>query len=316
MENDNEKFPCVVRDQFEKLGTDIDIRIIVTNNDQKKSAENDLLQIRKLYSDFNDIFSRFESDSELSILNNKLGEFNVASPFMCEVSLFCLEYNKKTKGIFDPRILDVLEKVGYADDFKKGTRKLVGGIGNQGSFLNSDLNDYLKVDGEKVFFGVRMDFSGIAKGYINDQIVKFVTKQGWKNFLIDSGGDMFMQGVDEDGKKWTVGVEGIEENKLMFVIDGKGVATSGIGRRRWEIEGKRIHHIINPMKPDIFSFDLKSVTVITESTTEADVIAKTLFLMGKEGGILYARENALAVVILDYRGSAWISPKAKEFVVQ
>jgi thiamine biosynthesis lipoprotein ApbE len=72
--------------------------------------------------------------------------------------------------------------------------------------------------------------------------------------------------------------------------------------------------MINPKKPGEFSFDLKSVSVIAGSTTEADVWAKTIFLMGREGGMLYAREHDIAAVILDYRGSAWISPKAKEFI--
>ena len=97
-------------------------------------------------------------------------------------------------------------------------------------------------------------------------------------------------------------------------MNKKAIATSGIGRRRWEIEGQRIHHIVNPQNPDFFSFDLKSVSVIADSTTQADIWAKTIFLMGKESGILYVKDNDMAAVILDYRGSAWISPKAKEFV--
>jgi thiamine biosynthesis lipoprotein len=176
------------------------------------------------------------------------------------------------------------------------------------------LSDDLKVKGDAIFLGARMDFSGIAKGYITDQIVEFLTKQQWKNFLVDSGGDIFMRGVDEENNPWTVNVEGIDEKKLMFALSNKAIATSGIGKRRWEIEGKRMHHIINPRKPAIFSFDLKSVSIIADSTVDADVWAKTIFLMGKEDGMLYAREHSIAAVVLDSRGSAWISPKAKEFV--
>jgi|GEM_PF-309210 len=313
----------VVRSQFEKLGTDIDIRIIADDVAEKKAAEKDLLEIERLYAHFTNIFSRFDPTSELSKLNSQLGKYSTASFDMLEVVALCLDYYAKTDGLYDPRILDVLEKVGYADDFKDGVRKFrAGSVVENDHFSKRSLAEDLKIvprislgqKNDTVFFGTRMDFSGIAKGYITDKVVEFLKKRQWKNFLVDSGGDMFMRGVDEDGKLWTVNVEGIDEKKLIFTLDDKAVATSGIGRRKWEIEGQRMHHIINPRKPQEFCFDLKSVSIIAESTTAADVWAKTIFLMGREGGMLYAREHDIAAVILDCRGSAWISPKAKEFL--
>lgn len=308
-----EEFPMAMQSKFEKLGTDIDIRIIVADEIQEISAKSDLLEVCNLYEKFDRIFNRFEKESELSKLNSKLGQYDSTSQCMREIVLQSLAYHKKTNGLFDPRILDVLKKIGYADDFEDGTRKLQNALGKQDIFVDRDLSDDLKIKGGKVFFGAGMDFSGIAKGYITDQIAKFLLKKGWQDFLVDSGGDMFMHGVDEDGKVWTVGVEGIEESKLIFAISDKAIATSGIGKRRWEIEGRRFHHIVNPKKPEHFSFDLKSVTVVAQNTVEADVLAKTIFLMGRDGGILYAKENDIAAVLLDYRGTAWISPKAKEF---
>jgi len=313
--NNNEKFPRIVRSQFEQLGTEIDIQVVAEDEAQVIVAEKNIQEIKKLYLEFVRIFSRFDLKSELSELNLAVGRFNLASQHMCEIVSQSLEYNKKTNGFYDPRILEVLEKIGYADDFEKGIRQLAekGYADDQNFFLNCGLVEDLKIEKNTVFFGTRMDFSGIAKGYITDQIAEFLIQQKWKNFLVDSGGDMFMCGVDEDGKKWTVNVEGIDEKKLIFVLDNNAIATSGIGKRRWEIAGKRMNHIINPKNPEQFSFDLKSVSVIAESTTEADVWAKTLFLMGKEDGMLYAREHDIATVILDSRGTAWISPKAKEY---
>jgi len=312
-ENDN-RFPLVVHSQFEKLGTDIDIRIIVVDDEQKKTAEKSIQGIKKMYVEFSNIFSRFDCESELSKLNLSVGEFNTASFHMCEVATIALKFNKETNAFFDPRILNVLEKIGYADDFKRGNRKFDGDDNEKFLFFDRNLAEDLKVDGNKVFFGVKMDFSGIAKGYITDKIVETLVEQKWENFLVDSGGDMFAQGVDENNKKWTVSIEGIDENKLMFSLSEKAIATSGIKRRRWEIEGKRMHHIVNPKNPQQFLFDVKSVSVIADSVVEADVWAKTIFLMGRESGMLYVKEHNIAAVIFNYRGTAWISPKAKEFL--
>ncbi|NTW27687.1 MAG: FAD:protein FMN transferase [Candidatus Moranbacteria bacterium] len=314
---DNKFFPCIVRSQFKELGTDIDIQIVAGDEAQIVIANEDIQKIKKMYVDFTDIFSRFNPKSELSKLNKNLGTLQEASFHMREIVLQALKYNKETRGFFDPRILDVLERVGYADDFERGIRQLAkrSSVDGKEFVLNRDLAEDLKLKNDEVFFGARMDFSGIAKGYITDQIVKFLIEKKWQNFLIDSGGDIFMSGLDEEGEKWTVDVEGIDKNKLIFALSNRAITTSGIGKRRWEIEGKRMHHIINPKNPEQFSFDLKSVSVIADSTTKADVLAKTIFLMGKENGILYVREHELAVVMLDSRGSAWISSKAKELLI-
>lgn len=318
MELDKEnlnKFPQIIRTQFQGLGTEIDVRLVVKDENQKTLAKIDVVEIEKKYEYFTKIFSRFDRKSELSKINGSIGEFVSASDHMVEVVFLSLEYNQKTNGLYDPRILDVLEKVGYADDFKSGNRGIVDGSSKKKDLSEKALGDDLKIKNKLVFFGEKMDFSGIAKGYITDQIAKFLIGKKWKNFLVDSGGDMCMQGHDESGAPWTVGIEGISENKIIFTINKKGVATSGISKRKWEIEGRRIHHIINPKKTDIFSFDLKSVSVIADSTVEADVLAKTIFLMGKIDGMVYAREHNLAVVILDYSGTAWISPEARAFIV-
>ncbi len=309
-----EKFPQIVRSQFFQLGTEIDVQIVVQDNAKKDEALKNIEDIKQLYVDFSSIFSRFDDESELSKLNSKLNDFNPASRYMCDIIAKSLELNKFTDGFYDPRILEVLENVGYAEDFKTGNRKLGFNVDKQEYFTNRDLSEDLKIKNDSVYFGVRMDFSGIAKGYITDQVAKFLQKKGYDNYLIDSGGDMFMQGVDEQGRQWTVGIDGISENKLVFAIDRMGIATSGIGRRRWEIEGRRIHHIINPKNPKEFSFDLKSVSVVSESTTTSDVLAKTIFLMGSTAGIAFAKKHDLASVILSYRGGAWISPAAKKYI--
>lgn len=314
METDEKIFPRVVQGQFDSLGTGIDVQIIVGSEGEKKIAEKNIQEIKSLYTKFGSIFSRFDSNSELSKLNSSIGEFSTASPYMREVAAIVLKFNKETNTLFDPRVLSVLEKNGYSDDFKRGERKFGRNVDEKFLFFDRNLTEDLKVDGDKIFFGVKMDFSGIAKGYITDKIVELLVGQQWENFLVDSGGDMFMRGVDERNKKWTVSVEGINERKLMLALSGKAVATSGIGRRRWEIEGKRMHHIVNPKNPQQFLFDLKSVSVIADSVVEADVWAKTLFLMGKKDGMIYAREHYVGAIFLDYRGTVWISPKAKEFL--
>jgi thiamine biosynthesis lipoprotein len=310
--DDVEIFSEIVSIEFEALGTEIELRLVVDEKSQIDQAGKDLEKAREMYGYFTKIFSRFDQESELSILNNELGNFNVASDYILEAVNDCLKFNKNTSGIFDPRIIETLEAVGYKNDFKKGDFILADNGGKSDKTI--PLSDDLKIKGRKIFFGVRIDLSGMAKGFITDKISNFLLEKGWKNFLIDSGGDMFLSGLDQDEDVWRIDVDGIPYEKMMLALSNKGLATSGISKRKWEIDGQKFHHLINPKEPENFSFDLKTVTVISDTTENADVWAKCLFLMGKESAIMYARENNMAAIILDYRGSAWISPSAKEYL--
>lgn len=305
-------FPEIVSKKFDAIGTEIELQIVVSCEDQIVNAKEDLFEVKKIYESLSGIFSRFDTASELSQFNCNLHVFRQASVEFLEVAQHCLKFHGQTHGIFDPRIIATLESVGYCDDFKKGDFKL----SNPSIYhdCNKSLCYDLEIKNGEMCFHSRMDFSGIAKGFITDKVSGFLKSRGWKNFLIDSGGDMFLGGSDEEGNSWRIEVDGIPHKKMMFALSEKGLATSGISKRKWEIDGLKFHHLVNPKKPKQFLFDLKTVTVISSTTEEADVWAKTLFLMGKKSAMLYARENNLAAVILDYLGKAWISPKAKEYL--
>jgi thiamine biosynthesis lipoprotein len=308
------KFPSYIEKNFKSLGTDISIRIVVQSEDERKRALLDLNFIPELYQKYTQIFSRFEKESELSRLNLNLGILQSASVEMREIVSYSLKYWEETGGFYDPRVIEILEDNGYNKDFNLGEFEKKENNLSSDEFGNLKKDLFLK--NEMVFFGRRMDFSGIAKGFINDKIKDHLLSFGWKNFLADSGGDMYLSGLDEESHSWIIGVEGISDQQLMFSLSGSGIATSGISRRKWEVGEKKYHHLINPKNPHKFSFDLKSVTVIAQDTKQADIWAKVLFLMGKEEGTIFARENKLAAFFLAYRGGSYISPECRKFAYE
>jgi thiamine biosynthesis lipoprotein len=294
---------------FDALGTNIEISLIVDEESLKEKATRDLEILAQKYDYYSKIFSRFDLQSELSRLNSNLNKLIPVSIPMRRLIDFALAYYQKTQNLFDPRIIDVLEGSGYAQSFDKG----VLASSNESNNITSKLSEDLELKTEGVKFKRRMDFSGIAKGFINDEVVGILKEKGWKNFLVDSGGDMYFKGLDQFGKEWTIDVEGIDKSKLILQLSDLAVATSGISRRKWELGGKKFHHLINPIDPNEFSFDLKSVTVVSSCTIDADVWAKTLFLMGKEKGFIFAKENSIAAVFLGYNGIARITSTMKKY---
>jgi FAD:protein FMN transferase len=301
----------LIKKNFKALGTEIGIWIVC---DEEKDSSKELKKLEEYYLEKEKILSRFNPDSELSVLNKNPGKFQKASEDILYLSQKSLEYFELSRGFFDPRILEILEKIGYKNDFYSSDfnkEKSESNLAKEYSNLKEDL----KIKENEVFFGRKMDFSGIAKGYITDKASEILRNKGYENFLLDSGGDMFASGKNEEGMDWEIALEGFPEDKFSLKIPNEGIATSGIARRKWENNGKKFHHLINPKNPENFSFELKSATVIESNTEKADAFAKTLFLMGKEKGLEFAERNNIAGIFLDYRGNIFISKEAKKYII-
>ena len=282
--------------EFRALGTDVCIWIVASESEASRAAI-DMAGVENLYQEKEKIFSRFDAGSELSRLNGNLGKFCEASSDMAEIVGRSLEYNAKNRGMFDPRILGELERIGYEKDFKKNDFKK--NIEKAGVSFESELAEDMVIEGGRVRFMVRMDFSGIAKGYITDRAADFLEKRGWGNFLVDSGGDMFARGKNKHGENWGIALEGTkDEDEIMAELMNEGLATSGRTRRHWKSGGRNFHHLINPKNKERFDFSLRSVTVVSSTAEEADVMAKILFILGPEEGASFAKENGLRAIFL------------------
>lgn len=307
MENSAKK--PIFRDSFRALGTDINLTLILDNDEEREAAKKISEELRQFYKEKELIFSRFDPDSELSKLNRNLNQFQKASFDIIDLAKSSLYFHKKTKGYFDPRIIETLENIGYNKNFRDSDFMISKESKNLKSLTNK-LDEDLRIQVNEIFLRNRVDFSGIAKGYITDQASLFLKSKGWENFLLDSGGDMLASGSDQFGEEWKISIEGVSEENFSFDIKNQAVATSGITRRKWEKNGERCHHLINPMNPREFLFNLKSATVIAKTTEEADVLAKALFLMGKEEGLKFSSKEKIKSIFLDCRGNLFLSAKA------
>lgn len=268
--------------KIKALGTDIEIFL---QSDKMLNLESDMAEIEKLFSDFEQSFSRFLTNSELSRLNKAPADFQ-ASAELVRILQIAQLYYCKTNGIFDPTILQSLEHIGYnksfpfsAFDSTSGTDSFYYNHGFAKLLVNKKTGIISNPEHLKI------DLGGIGKGYITDKAVNIVRAKGYENFWISAGGDMFLS-----GRTQSIGVQNPRQlNEELFDIkvigESLAVATSGIGKRQWQKDGRTLHHLIDPRNGTSAANDLLAVTIVAKTVTEADIFAKTAFILGPEKGL-------------------------------
>jgi thiamine biosynthesis lipoprotein len=95
-----------------------------------------------------------------------------------------------------------------------------------------------------------IDLGGIGKGYAIDRASDVLKRNGLTSFLFNAGGDVLVSGYKAEDQNWTVGIKDPrKEDKLLGSVEltNKSIATSGDYERYFEIDGKRYHHIIDPI---------------------------------------------------------------------
>ena len=137
--------------------------------------------------------------------------------------------------------------------------------------------------------GVKLDLSGIAKGRIVDLIRDYIKAEGYVNFLIDAGGDIYVSGKNSHRKPWRIAIQDpVKKTEYRGILEKKDTAivTSGDYERFFIEDRHRYGHLFNP-KTGYPSTDLKSVTVLLSETALADAVATAVFAMGSERGFSF-----------------------------
>ena len=278
-----------------------DVEILVER--QRDDLVHDLLRrAREQFEHLEQTFSRFRPTSELSRLN-RVGRLR-PSPQMAEVVRLALAARARTGGRFDPTVHDALVNAGYATSFDD----LSGGIAPAPEGDPPPCGGRVEIDaatGEITLErGVHLDLGGIAKGFAVDRVRDLVGEAG--PCLVNAGGDIAIGETPEDGA-WNVGVERADGTTITIGLVRGGLATSGRDRRRWRTEAGEAHHIIDPGTSRPTGTDLLRVTAFGSSAVDAEVLAKSLLIAGRDDAIREADEQGIPCVLVDATGGTTLA---------
>lgn len=241
--------------------------------DAERSIEYYSDQIRSQIQQFEQAYSRFLPDSQVSLLNRGRQMVN-PSPEMIELLVLGKEFYHKTQGYFNPAVGSILENRGYDASYSfehQGKEEML-----------QSFDKFVTITPEKIQLNGQgsIDFGGYGKGYLIDKLATFFRETlESKQFLINGGGDMCASG-DE---RYEVILEhpfaqGYELGRIY--LQNQSLGCSSNQKRAWrdtqtgEIQG----HIINPTQLDK-RVDFGAFVVASDTLT-ADIMATVVCILG------------------------------------
>jgi len=242
----------------------------------------------------NQSMSTYIADSEISKFNGfKKADtrFEVSDDFL-QVMRVAANIYRLSDGAWDGTVDPLINLWGFGRKDGGGTipddhkvSKLLKNVGF----------DYIKILDDRFLLktnpSVTLDLGSIAKGFGVDQIAALIRAEGFKDFLVEIGGEVYAAGFRKDGRPWRVGVNRPQKdapfNQVYKVVPltDKAMATSGDYRSFFEINGKRYSHVIDPRTGHPVANGVVSASVIADDCTFADGLATAIMVMGYAEGL-------------------------------
>jgi len=286
-----------LQQQRQALGSDCLLTLVV---DDAFNAEPMFISLWQQIGRFEATFSRFQPDSELTYVNEQAGQQTpVSSEFIALVTV-AKDLAERTGGLYNPFVLPSLQRAGYKGSWPDPQAGLV-----QTDFTDRRLVPFseLRVGSTWVQLptSAAIDFGGIGKGYLLDQLTDWLHAQGVDNYWLSLGGDILCSGNDVTGEPWTIGIQGVDQQHAVGTVQGKGgrlaIATSGVTKRR----GPSWHHIIDPRTGRPADTDVLTATIATTAAVEADVFAKCAVIVGSSAAVEWLKSHTIDTYLVQYK---------------
>ena len=257
--------------------------------------END---VNDLFENYENIFSRFKENSELSLVNKESrGDL---SPLFLSLFKKNIELNQITNWYFNP-FIDV-ESIWYSNKEINIKKNKLDNISFEENYILS-WNKLILKDNTKI------DFWWSGKWYFVDYVSKYLIEKWFKNYFINFWWDIFISWKKDLYKKWRVWIENpfLRGEKIWYIdLENNSISSSWNYLRAWEIDWDKFHHIINP-KNNSNENEIKMVTIISDKTYFSDSIATAVFNMWINNAMSFLNEKNIDWLIIWDNAKAYFS---------
>nr|MBC8308436.1 FAD:protein FMN transferase [Pelagibacterales bacterium] len=262
--------------------------------------------------EINQSMSTYIKESELSNINfSTISDWQSISNDLFEVIDHAINVSLKTNGAFDITIAPLVNLWGFGPDKlqnKIPTDEIIELTKQNTGYKKISIDKSLKKI-SKLDPNLHIDLSGIAKGFAVDKIARYLDKRGFKNYLVEIGGELIGKGLNKDNEIWQIGIENPDNNsdtiKRIIQLKDMAMATSGNYMNYFEKDGVRYSHTINPVTGKPIKHKLASVTVLDNSAMNADALATAFMVLGSEKALSLANNLKIAVYLIIKDGKSF-----------
>jgi thiamine biosynthesis lipoprotein len=292
------------------MGTVFEITFVA---EEEGTAQKASLQAFKEIRRIEYLMSPWIESSDVARINRSAGSDAVkVSPETAKIIKRAQEISKISEGGFDITVGPLVQlwrkarEKGMPPEMEEIKEAL-----NLVNFRNLKTHYGGKVTLEKK--GMSIDLGGIAKGYAADRAFELLKGLGYRNLVVNAGGDLRVGGSKPEGP-WSIGIQhprNPERIMARISLSDTAMATSGDYEKFFIHRGKRYHHIFNP-KNGFPAEGCQSVTILAKDGATADALATAIFVLGPEKGYALCQKlKGVDCLMIDREGNATLSPGMK-----
>ena len=301
--------PAEISDRFACFGSWCEA--FVGGASGERSPEEALELVKDALTGWDQRFSRFRGDSELTRLNEDPRGAVPVSPLMARLAEIVHLAGSTTGGLVDSTLIDELATAGYDRDLRDPLA-LASALAQAPARRPAAASPrcawaQLEVDRAGGLLrrppGVKLDSGGLAKGLFADVLAERL--QGHSSFAVNCAGDLSIGGRESILR--AVNVESPFDASILhtFELARGGVATSGIGKRSWlDARGAPAHHLLDPSTGTPAFTGIVQVTALAPSAVMAEIQAKAAILSGPRharrwlahGGVIVLEDGSHTVI--------------------
>lgn len=286
---------------IERSGLYFDTYVSITlyDTDNVNCADETL----KICEKYDNLFSISKPDSDITKINNAGTESVTVDKDTCEMLSLAQKFSSECNGSFDVSIYPVSKlwdfhtKDGIVPS-NTDIEKALEYIDFNNIIIDTDNNCVTKTDKN-----VQIDPGAVAKGYIADKIKEYLISCNIDKAVINMGGDLCILGSKTPNNGFKIAIKNPDSDESVLEcleLNDISVATSGIYERCFTVNDTLYHHILDPKTGYPAATDIKSISIISDSSAYCDMVCTSCIVMGLNDSIKFI-DNApnIEAVILD-----------------
>ncbi|MGP4123152.1 MAG: FAD:protein FMN transferase ApbE [Sodalis sp. (in: enterobacteria)] len=271
--------------------------------------------------------STWQADTILSQFNRYQGtDPQPITPGIADIVSSVLRIGARTSGAMDITIGPLVNLWGFGPEKQPSTPPDAQQIKNARARVGLEHLRLIETSKgqwlQKTLPDLYLDLSTVGEGYATDHLATLLEQHGITRYLVSVGGAVLTRGLSPSQKPWRVAIQHPTDETLaaeaIVDLQGHGISTSGNYRNYYELNGKRISHIIDPVTDRPIDCKLVSATVIATTALEADGWDTALMVLGTEKAKQLALRESLAVFLItqnDKGFTKWMSPQFSSFII-